>query len=98
MIREYRDRTYIRKDTLLKLYESGEMNQSRLLSSCGLNNTKHKGILDGIAKKGFLDVEYKRDKSKLILKYKISKKGIDILKEVFEPYEELFPREEGNVK
>ena len=51
MAREYRDRIYIRKDVLLKLYEFGEMNQSRLMSICGLNNVKHKEILDGLVKK-----------------------------------------------
>jgi predicted transcriptional regulator len=42
---------YIRKDILLKLYEHGELNQSKLMSYCGLNNVKHKGILDDMVKK-----------------------------------------------
>ena len=51
MVHEYRDRIYIRKDILLKLYEYGELNQSKLMSYCGLNNVKHKVILDDMVKK-----------------------------------------------
>ena len=68
------------------------------MSICGLNNVKHKGILDDMVNKGFLDRQKEPWGNKTILKYKISQKGVAILKEVFEPYEELFPREEGNVK
>ena len=32
--------------------------------------------------------------SKTIIKYKISEKGSEILREVLEPYEEFFPRSE----
>lgn len=98
MVREYRDRVYIRKDILLKLYEYGELNQSKLMSICGLNNVKHKGILDDMIEKGILNLEKEPWGNKTILKYKISEKGIRIMKEVLEPYEELFPREEKNEK
>ena len=82
----------------MKLYESGEMNQSRLLSSCGLNNAKHKEILEDMAEKGFLDYRIDQEKNQSVLKYRISEKGIDLLKEVFERYELLFPRGEKNAK
>lgn len=98
MVREYRDRVYIRKDILLKLYEYGELNQSKLMSICGLNNVKHKGILDDMIEKGILNLEKEPWGNKTILKYKISERGIRIMKEVLEPYEELFPREEKNEK
>jgi hypothetical protein len=32
--------------------------------------------------------------NKSIIKYKVSEKGNDILKEILEPYESLFPRSE----
>jgi hypothetical protein len=35
-------------------YEYGELNQSKLMSYCGLNNVKHKEILDDMVKKGLL--------------------------------------------
>ena len=76
----------------MKLYESGEMNQSRLLSSCGLNNAKHRGILEDMAEKGFLERKAEQEKNQSIFKYKISEKGVEILREVFERYELLFPR------
>ncbi len=92
MVREYRDRIYIRKDILLKLSEYGELNQSKLMSICGLNNVKHKGILDDMVEKNILNLEKEPLGNKIIFKYKISEKGIRIMKEVLEPYEELFPR------
>ncbi|MGI9566516.1 MAG: hypothetical protein ACR2LL_05825 [Nitrosopumilus sp.] len=68
------------------------MNQSRLLSSCGLNNAKHKEILEDMAEKGFLESKIEQGKNQSVLKYRISEKGIKILNEVFERYEMLFPR------
>jgi predicted transcriptional regulator len=94
MVHEYRDRIFIRKDILLKLYEYGELNQSRLMSYCGLNNVKHKPILDDMVKKNLIDKSVQGWGSKIIINYKISEKGREILKEVLEPYESLFPRNE----
>ena len=85
MVREYRDRIYIRKDVLLKLFEHGEMNQSRLMSICGLNNVKHKGILDDMVQKKMIEKTTEAWGSKSIIKYKISQKGKEIFKQVLEP-------------
>jgi len=49
---EYRDRIYIRKDILLKLTEYGQLNQTSLLSYCGLNLVKHKDIVNDMEQKG----------------------------------------------
>lgn len=81
---------------MLKLYEHGELNQSKLMSYCGLNNVKHKGILDDMVKKEMLVRIEEPWGSKSIIKYSISQKGNDILKAVLEPYEELFPRKDSN--
>jgi predicted transcriptional regulator len=54
LIHGYRDRIYIRKDILLKLYEYGELNQSKLMSYCGLNHIKHKEIIDNMVEKEFI--------------------------------------------
>ncbi len=96
MGREYRDRIYIRKDVLLKLFEFGEMNQSRLMSICGLNNVKHKEILDDMVEKGMIERNNEAWGKKSIIKYKISEKGRMIFKNLLEPYENLFPREKKN--
>ena len=42
----YRDRIYIIKDIILLLVQYGELNQTALVSFCGLNLKKHKPILD----------------------------------------------------
>lgn len=94
MVHEYRDRVYIRKDILLKLYEYGELNQTKLLSYCGLNNVKHKDILDDMARKEMIIRTQEPWGNKTIIKYKLSEKGQDILKQILEPYESLFPRSE----
>src|SRR5918994_7514126 len=94
MVHEYRDRIYIRKDILLKLYEYGDLNQTKLMSYCGLNNVKYKEIVDDMVKKEMINKSEKAWGSKTIINYKISEKGREILKEVLEPYELLFPRNE----
>jgi predicted transcriptional regulator len=94
MVHEYRDRIYIRKDILLKLYEYGNLNQTKLMSYCGLNNVKHKEILDNMVKKEMINKMEEAWGNKTIINYKISEKGMEILKEVLEPYESLFPRNE----
>jgi predicted transcriptional regulator len=96
MVHEYRDRIYIRKDILLKLYDHDKLNQSKLMSYCGLNNVKHKEILDDMVKKEMINKIEEAWGSKNIINYKISEKGREILKEVLEPYESLFPRNESD--
>lgn len=96
LVHEYRDRAYIRKDIILKLYEHGELNQSKLMSICGLNNVKHKEILDEMVKKELIIRKEEPWGNKNIIKYRVSEKGQVLLKEILEPHEELFPR--GGVK
>lgn len=79
----------------MKLYEHGELNQSKLMSYCGLNNVKHKGILDDMVKKELIARMEEPWGNKSIIKYKVSEKGRAILKEILEPYEELFPRRDS---
>lgn len=75
MVHEYRDRIFIRKDILLKLYEYGGLNQSKLMSYCGLNNVKHKDILDDMVKKDLINKLEEAWGSKTIINYKISERG-----------------------
>jgi predicted transcriptional regulator len=51
----YRDRIYIVKDVILKLVEYGELNQTALVSFCGLNLKKHKSILEDIEDNGLIE-------------------------------------------
>lgn len=85
---------YIRKDVILKLSEYGELNQSKLMSYCGLNNVKHRGIIDDMVEKGFIIRFEEPWGNKTIIKYKVSEKGSAIFREILEPYETLFPRSE----
>ena len=89
---EYRDRIYIRKDILLKLFEYGELDQSKLISYCGLNNAKHKEIIDSMVERGLVLRTEDSWGSKRIVKCRVSEKGMEILRNVPEPYEALFPR------
>lgn len=95
MVHGYRDRIYIRKDILLKLYEYGEMNQSRLISICGLNNVKHKGILDSMVTKQLIERREEPWGNKTIYKYRISEQGKTVLRDILQRYEDLFPREDA---
>lgn len=79
----------------MKLYEFGEMNQSKLMSYCGLNNVKHKGIIDSMVKKEMIEKRNESRGQKTIFHYKISQKGKNILEDILQRYEDLFPREEG---
>ncbi len=78
------------------LSEYGELNQTKLLSYCGLNIVKHKEILDGMEKKGLIERKVEPWGKKSIIKYKVSPKGHEFFKLILEPYEEMFPRVDGD--
>jgi predicted transcriptional regulator len=84
----------MRKDILLKLNEYGELNQTQLMSYCGLNNVKHKPIIDELVEKGMIVRFEEPWGQNRIIKYKVSEKGREIARAIFEPYELLFPRSE----
>lgn len=91
---EYRDRVYIRKDIILKLTEYGELNQTSLLSYCGLNLVKHKDILDDMEAKGIIQKSEEPWGNKRIIKYSVTEKGRQFCRHILEPYEEMFPRKD----
>ena len=94
LVHGYRDRVYIRKDVILKLSEYGELNQSKLMSYCGLNNVNHREIIDDMVEKGLI-IRFERPwGTKTIIMYKVSEKGREIYREILDPYEVLFPRGE----
>jgi predicted transcriptional regulator len=78
------------------LSEYGELNQTKLLSYCGLNIVKHKEILDSMEKKGLIEKKIEPWGKKSIIKYKVSPKGHEFFKLILEPYEEMFPRVDGD--
>jgi DNA-binding PadR family transcriptional regulator len=55
---------------------------------------KHRKIIDDMVEKEFISRIKEPWGSKTIIKYRVSEKGREILKEILEPYEMLFPRSE----
>ncbi len=94
MSHEYRDRIYIRKDIILKLTEYGELNQTSLLSYCGLNLIKHKDILDDMEAKGIIKRVEEPWGNKKVIKYSVTEKGKEFCSNILGPYEDMFPRRE----
>ena len=72
----------------MKLCEYGEINQSKLMSYWGLNNVKHKEILDEMVRKELINRMEENWGSKVIINYKVSERGRLILNEILAPYEE----------
>ncbi len=93
----YRDRIYIVKDLILKLVEYGEMNQTALISFCGLNLKKHKIILDDLELNGLIIKREVRSNKRPITIYRPTEKGIDFSRTILEPYERMFPRRRSRV-
>jgi predicted transcriptional regulator len=94
LVHEHRERIYIRKDIILKLAEYGELNQSQLMSYCGLNNVKHRDLVDEMVDRGLIVRSEEAWGAKKIIKYGVSEKGRLLAREILEPYESLFPRSE----
>ncbi|WP_048109719.1 hypothetical protein [Nitrosarchaeum koreense] len=90
--RKYRDRMYIIKDIILTLSEYGQLNQTALFSFCGLNISKHKGILDNLELNEMIKREEVSEGKRTITIFKVTQKGMNFCHEIIEPYENLFPR------
>ncbi len=77
---------------MLKLIEYSELNQTALLSFCGLNLKKHKSILDELESNGFISRREVPYGKRRILMYKPTSKGTEFCTNILEPYERVFPR------
>lgn len=91
----HRDRIYIIKDVILKLVEYGELNQTALVSFCGLNLKKHKYIFDDLESNDLIsryEILYGKRTTAM---YKPTMKGIEFCRSILEPYEKMFPRKKG---
>ena len=88
----YRDPLYIIKDIILTLSEYGELNQTSLVSFCGLNLKKHRHFLEDLEKKQMiLKYEQKQGKRNVMM-YKATPQGLEFCRNILEPYEDIFPR------
>jgi predicted transcriptional regulator len=88
----YRDRIYIVKDVILKLVEYGELNQTALISFCGLNLKKHKSILEDIEYNDLIERRETTLGKRTITMYRPTQKGVEFCRDILEPYEKMFPR------
>src|SRR6266513_2813735 len=89
----YRDRIYIIKDIILKLVEYGCLNQTSLISFCGLNLKKHRAILDELEFNALISRNETSLGLRTMIIYKPTLKGIEFCNRIIEPYEEMFPRQ-----
>jgi predicted transcriptional regulator len=96
----YRDRIYIVKDVILKLVEYGELNQTALVSFCGLNLKKHKSILEDLEDNGLIERREATLGKRTITMYRPTQKGMAFCRDILDPYEKVFPRrkDETSVK
>lgn len=92
---KYRDRIYIIKDIILMLVQYGELNQTALVSFCGLNLKKHKPILDALESNNLIVSSERSLGKRTITIYKPTQKGIEFCRTILEPYEKVFPRKSG---
>jgi predicted transcriptional regulator len=92
-----RDRNYIIEDIILKLVEYGELNQTGLISFCGLNIKKHRYILDELEVNGLIHKSQLPTRKRVIAIYKPTQKGIEFCRSILEPYERMFPRRKESV-
>lgn len=88
----YRDRIYIVKDIILTLAEYGQLNQTALISFCGLNLKKHKNIIEQLEQNEMITRQEVVEGKRTITIFKPTIKGLKFCKEILDPYEELFPR------
>ena len=94
----YRDRIYIVKDVILKLVEYGELNQTALVSFCGLNLKKHKPILEDIEHNELIERGEATIGKRTVTIYKPTQKGMAFCRDILEPYEKMFPRRKDEIK
>jgi predicted transcriptional regulator len=93
----YRDRIYIVKDVILKLVEYGELNQTALVSFCGLNLKKHKSILEDIEQNELIERREATIGKRTVTIYRPTQKGIGFCRDILEPYEKMFPRRKDEI-
>ena len=94
----YRDRIYIVEDIILKLVEYGELNQTALISFCGLNLKKHKSIIDELELNELISRTEAQVGKRVVTVYRATQKGIEFCRSILEPYEKMFPRRKSIIE
>jgi predicted transcriptional regulator len=78
---------------MMKLVEYGELNQTALVSFCGLNLKKHRTIFEKMELNGFISKGEIPLGKRVVTVYKPTEKGLDFCRSILEPYEKMFPRD-----
>jgi predicted transcriptional regulator len=68
------------------------LTQTSLVSYCGLNLKKHKGIIDELESNDLISRHETTQGKRTIAIYKPTYKGIEFCRSILEPYEKMFPR------
>ncbi len=76
----------------MKLVEYGQLNQTALVSFCGLNLKKHRSIFDKMELNGLITKTEKPLGKRTVTVYNATQKGLEFCRSIIEPYETLFPR------
>ncbi len=76
----------------MKLVEYGELNQTALVSFCGLNLKKHRTIFEKMESNGFISKNEIPLGKRMVTVYKPTQKGLEFCRSILEPYEKVFPR------
>jgi len=92
----YRERIYVIKDLILKLFERGELDQTSLIGFCGLNLIRHKALLDQMESNDLINSIRVTNGKKMTTVYKPTLRGIQFCSEILDPFEEMFPRKRNN--
>ncbi|HYY50389.1 MAG TPA: hypothetical protein VE643_05920 [Nitrososphaeraceae archaeon] len=92
-----RERIYVIQDIILKLSEYGQLNQTELITFCGLNLKKHRWILDTLMTNGLIRKSESRFGKRVAIVYKPTQNGIEFCRSILEPYERMFPRKKEPV-
>lgn len=91
----YRDRIYMIRDILLKLVEYGELNQTALMTFCGLNIAKHRSIIEEMEAHGLIRREVEKfGRTRTISYFKATQEGLQFFRQILEPYERMFSQEQ----
>jgi predicted transcriptional regulator len=88
----YRERIYIIKDLILKLFEMGELDQTSLIGFCGLNLVRHKSLLDQMESNNLINTTKVRSGKKVSTIYTSTRRGVEFCTQILGPFEEMFPR------
>lgn len=92
----YRERIYIIKDLILKLFETGELDQTSLIGFCGLNLARHKSLLNHMESNNLINSTRVTSGKKISTIYKPTHKGVRFCTEILGPFEEMFPRKSSS--